>query len=385
MIFVQVQNFFRRTLKWAVFFAGLNTFQFPVYARDYADLFATPRGLSLGGALTASVDDRSSLAYNPAGLALMESQELRLPDLIMAQFSPDILDVYGKTQSLDVSGGGLAIANALREFDGTAVSLGLDLLGMGWYRRQMAIQFNLLSLNLALRVRTPSIFFARLNAKITTDSGLSFGYAQPFLNNHFRVGFVFRPLLVRAGMEKVLQNQDIANLSGIVGEMGVGWGFDGDLGIQGNSPSFSLFGFRLKVLAGLVLQNLRAEDFSGVLKTGLSTQVPPLERRGSAGIALRLDETRAVVPTLNIDWREIGVKTDHPIEHLCIGAEFVLQPRTWFRSILRGHFSRAQWGGGIAGRLAFGELEIGTYAVNLGRGPGVGTHRRNYASLSARW
>ena len=102
-------------------------------------------------------------------------------------------------------------------------------------------------------------------------------------------------------------------------------------------------------------------------------------------MALRLDENKSVVPTLNLDWRDIGVSTANWLEHLCVSTELILKPRTWFRSIIRAHYSRGNIGGGIAGKLTFGELELGTYAVNLGRGPGVGVSRRNYLSLSATW
>ena len=102
-------------------------------------------------------------------------------------------------------------------------------------------------------------------------------------------------------------------------------------------------------------------------------------------MAFQLVETLAVQPTLSLEWREIGVETESMLENICIGAEFILKPRRWFRSILRAHFAHGNLGGGIGGRLAFGELEIGTYAVNLGRGPGVGVNRRNYVSLAARF
>jgi len=100
---------------------------------------------------------------------------------------------------------------------------------------------------------------------------------------------------------------------------------------------------------------------------------------------MQLVEGASVQPTLSVEWRDIGVRTNHPIEHVAMGAEFILKPRTWFRSILRGHFSRGNWGGGIAGRLSFGEIELGTYAVNIGNGPRIGVNRRNYLALSARW
>lgn len=354
-------------------------------AREYQDLFPTPRGLAMGGALVASVDDRSSLSYNPAGLALIEESELRVPDLLLLQYSPDILDIYHKIKGIDTGGGGMGVVSALKDFDGSSASFGVDFLGIGWFRRQMAMSFNLFSMNASFRVRTPSVFFAKINARVTSDTGVSFGYAQPMYDNHFRLGFVARPILVRGGFDKLFQNQDIAQLSSIASQMGIGWGFDGDVGVQGNSDPIVMFGFKAKILAGAVAQNLLAQNFSRPVKSDINTSMPPLERRGSVGVALRLDETEAVTPTFNVDWREVGVKTDDWQEHLCMSTEVILKSRTWFRSILRAHYARGNWGGGIAGRLAFGEFEIGTYAVNLGRGTGVGPNRRSYASLSARW
>lgn len=363
-------------------FAGIS-----VHAHEYQELFPTPRGMSMGGALTAFVDDRSALSYNPAGLALVDGSELRAPDLVMLQYSPDILNVYNQVKGINVSGGGMGAVSALRELDGTAASFGMDLLGFSWIRKHMAFSFQLISMNGAFRVRTPSLFFAKINAKVTADSGLTFGMAQPLFWNHLRLGFALRPFIVRGGFEKQLENQDIATLTSLAKQMGLGWGFDVDVGAQANTNPISVLGLNVKFLAGATMQNIREEDFHRQLKRSmLSSNIPPLVRRGSLAVGAQLDESATVQPTLDVELRDIGVHADSSwIEHLCVGVEFLLKPRTWFRSILRGHFARGEWGGGIAGRLAFGEIEVGTYAPSLGRGPGVGSNRRSYLSLAARW
>lgn len=348
------------------------------------DLFPTPYGRSMGGAVTAVVDDSNSLNYNPAGLASISEWELRMPELIHGYGSPAILAVASKIGGLGGGEGGAAgITSSLSELDGVGASGGLEVLGFGWYRRNMGIHINLLTAQAALRVRTPSLLFSKIRARVTADSGLSMGYARSFLENKVRLGFVGRPFLVRGGFEKEYQGVEITQLSDAVSLLGVGWGYDGDLGVQGNLDPISIIGFDLKLMAGAVMQNILGTDFGNRLTSSVANVPPPLQRRYNVGVGASVMNLGKFKPTVTFELRDLGVPTTSFLEKISSGIEFKFSPKSWFHSILRGHFYKGNLGGGIAGRLWFGELELGTYAVNLGRGVGVGVDRRLYGQLSA--
>ena len=353
-------------------------------AREYQDLFPTPKGRSMGGAMTAIADDSNSIQYNPAGLAQIETWQLRLPDLVQAYGSSSIFTIFKSIKAL--SGVGESqFANKLREFDGTGASFGVDLMGLGWFRNRMGIMLNPVSVNTSLRIRTPSIFFAKINARMIADGGLSMGYGHPFLSNHLRAGVTLRPFLVRGSFENQFEGASIASIDAntLKDKLGFGWGFDADMGIQGNLDPITIFGFDIKPMAGIAFQNLLATQYSHLFTANVNGKPIPALRRVNVGIAASVENMGVFKPTLSLELRNIGIRTDAFLEHVAIAAEFLLKPRKWFSSALRAHFAQGNVGGGLGGHLWFGEMELGTYVVNLGKGMGVGPDRRLYLSLSS--
>ncbi len=353
------------------------------WAREYIDLFPTSRGRALGGGLTAFVDDWSALSYNPAGLANIQGTQLLLPQLAAGAASNGAVEFYKKIQNFGGGSSVADIASSLQDFDGDALGFNLDLLTMGWFKKRIALAVNPVSLQGSFRVRVPAILFAKVNTTITVDSGMTLGYAQPFLGNHLRAGFAFRPVIIRAGVSKSFVGTEIQNIDASV--LGVGWGFDADLGLQGNLDPIQIFGFDVQLMSGIALQNIFASKFSQRITGSIESTPPPLERRGAFGLAAKLVNLGIATPIVSVELRDLGVPTTNFIEHVHSCFEFSLKTRPWFVSTIRGHFAKGNIGGGIAGRLWVGELEMGTFAVNLGNGAGVGRDRRTYVSLAAVW
>jgi hypothetical protein len=354
-----------------------------VWAREYTDLFPTPRGRALGGALTAFVDDWSSLSYNPAGLANIQGTQLLMPQLAAGAASNGTVEFYKKIQGFSGGSSVAEIASSLQDFDGEALGFDLDLLTMGWFKKRIALSVNPVSLQGSFRVRVPAALFAKVITRVTVDSGMTIGYAQPFLNNHLRAGFAFRPVIIRGGVSRSFVGTEIQSIDGSV--LGVGWGYDADVGLQGNLDPIQIFGFDVQLMSGFTFQNIFASQFSQRITGSIGSAPPPLERRGALGFAAKIANVGIASPIIAIELRDLGVRTDTFLEHVHGCFEFALKTRPWFVSTIRGHFAKGNIGGGIAGRLWVGELEIGTFAVNLGKGAGVGRDRRTYVSLAAIW
>ena len=356
-------------------------------AREYTDLFATPRMKSMGRAMTAIVDDYSSLYANPAGLANMQSWQLRAPDLIQGGVSPSVLDLFKKIQGVDTGSSVSDLVSALSEFDGESACANIDVAALGYYSGRIAVALNPMSSSACFRIRTPSALFARIRTRVTVDSGLSLGYAHSFVQDQVRVGVAFRPFLLRGGIDKVLENTELLALkdSGIQDLFGMGWGFDMDIGVQGNLKPMPFMGVQVKPMAGVVLQNLLATSFSNKISSSITGEVPPLERRINMGVGASIESFGVFKPTVSLELRELMIATDSFIERISMGIELALKPRTWFQTALRGHFYKGNFGGGLGLKFSVLELEFGTYAVNLGRGPGVGVDRMVYGQASLVW
>lgn len=356
-------------------------------AREYPDLFATPRMKSMGRAMTAIVDDYSALYSNPAGLANMETWTLRLPDLVQAGMSPAVLDLSRKMSGVGGDSSVAGLVSQLSDLDGESACGTLDVAAMGYFSKRIAVALNPMSASGCFRIRTPSALFARLKTRITVDAGLSLAYAHAFYNNQIRVGFALRPFLLRGGLDKTLENTEILALKdgGIQDLFGLGWGFDMDLGVQANAKPMPIMHMQVKPMVGLALQNVLATRFSNRISNSIKGDVPPLERKLNLGVGASVESFGAFKPTVSVELRDFLVKTDSFIERLSGAIELALKPRNWFRTALRGHYYKGNFGGGLGIKLSLLELEAGTYAVNLGKGPGVGVDRILYGQMSFVW
>jgi hypothetical protein len=353
-------------------------------AKEYHDLFATPMGLSMGGAITSYVDDWNSLYYNPAGLASVKDFHLRMPDLIHAEASLGIMQIFKKMQALDDSE---SIALQLKEFDGKAGSMRVSPLNFGLFFRQIGLALNLADLKTAIRLQVPTLIFARAYFDTRVDSGLSAGYGHSFMNDRLRVGFALR-LLARAGSTGYLEGDEISNIGDVLGEQsGAGLGIDADFGVQSRLPETTLWGLKVKPMAGLVLQNAFESHFDLVRfkQKSFKGYAPPNERRINAGISAKLEGLSGISLIPSLELRDLMVPTNSFFEYVSMGLQIGLNTGYWFNGFIRTAYYKGTIAGGIGGNLGPGELELGTYAVALGEGFGVGVDRRYYARLALSW
>ncbi len=361
-----------------------------------SDLYVTPRGLSMGRAMAAISDDYSSIYFNPAGLAQIETWQLRLFDWVNARVSKELLTITKKTKDLKTSDGTAtnSIAKQLRVLDGTGLSAGADMMGFGWFRKGMAVAINPLAVNGSVRLRVPSLFFAQAKTTYTMDSFISIGIAKSFFENKLRAGVVVRPFMARVGWALVLENDSIVQLQKGADKVieanksnaGAGYGYDADFGLQGQFGPYNYYeDFGIKPLWGIVLENSVGTRFPGSL--GLSgalagARPPGMKRKMHFGTGFTMTGLGSLYPTFSFEWKDVLVPVNSVYERMAAGVELAVKPRSWFMAALRGHFYKGNIGGGIGGRLWKGELEMGTYAVNLGNGAGIGVDRLYYISLS---
>ncbi len=357
------------------------------HSREYPDLFPTAQALAMGRAVTATARGVTALQFNPAGLAANEKGEFRAPDLAMVQGSRGIQDLRDTFKDAKNRSGD-PVAKQLQRYDGMNASFGVDLLGVSYTRRRFGIAINPSSVNTTVRVRTPSLLFVKADAKLINDTGVALGYGHPFFKNHLRLGATLRPFIWRTGFDAHLENRDVVEIFSqpdtserLKTFAGSGWGTDFDVGMQANTNPF--FPVGAKVHWGLAFQNAVGTEFTNEMGGNtLTGKVPPLQQKINVGTAVTFEKLGRLQPTLSFEIRDILVRTDKFVEHVHSGFELLLQPKKWLSTAFRGHFYKGNIGGGIGNILGPAELEIGSYAVNLGNGPGISVNRRYYSQLS---
>jgi dephospho-CoA kinase len=373
-----VQDFLRKTglLIWILLFSA------PLYAQDSQEWFPSARARSMGLALTAIVDDHDALHSNPAGLALVQKKTLRLPNFFMGAFSGSFKEVFEKLRDLSTDGNG-SVAQQLQLLDGTAAGAELSLLSLSWVGPRLGISVNPFGVNFSARVRTPSLLFAKVDLLAAAQGGVTMGYAHPLMGENLRVGVALRPFAYRLGLDAQLENQSIVEAGENFSDYsGGGWGMDFDVGVQGGLDPIEVEGAALRLMAGTVLQNTLANRYPFALVSGMTSRPPASDRRVNVGFAARLENPGVLEPTVSVEFRDLLTGYDEFLEFFHVGFELKIRPRDFYSNALRLHLAKGNVGGGFAFHWKIFELELGTYAVNLGPGPGIGRDRRYFAQAS---
>lgn len=379
----KIQNLLPKLSLWIVFLAGTTFTSSSSQAREAQEWFASGKARSFGMAMTAFVDDHNSLHVNPAGLALIQEKKLRFPDLMMLSVSNKFSDLV--TQLREVSGDGSStISEQLQSLDGTASGVDVSIMSAYWTKPRLGLAVNPLGFNASARVRTPSLLFAKVDLYAAAQGGITLGYAQPYYDNHLRVGVALKPFSYRMGIDAVLENQGIVEVSDNISDYsGGGWGVDMDLGVQGNLDPILLGETTgLELMAGVVLQNILENKYSFALTSGLKEGAPANDRRLNFGVAARLKNAGILEPIFTVELRDLLTENDEFLEYLHLAFELKIRPRDFYTMSVRVHLAKANVGAGIGFRWQIFEMELGTYAVNLGPGPGIGRDRRYYAQGS---
>ncbi|MEO5667943.1 MAG: hypothetical protein ABIR96_07790, partial [Bdellovibrionota bacterium] len=283
------------------------------------------------------------------------------------------------------SSGSDTIGEQLQKFDGTASGAEFAFFSTYWTKPRVGIAVNPIGFTSSARVRTPSLLFAKVDLFAAAQGGITVAYGHPMLDNHLRFGFAFKPFAYRFGVKAKLENQDITNFGKSLSDYGGGgWGLDLDFGAQGNLDPIDLGGGTgLKLMSGLALQNTFQNKYKLPLIKSVSGTPPMSERRVNLGFAARLLNPGVLEPTFSVELRDLlSTSYDEFMEHLHMGFELLMRPRDFYTSALRLGFAKGNMTGGVAFQWQVFELELGTYAANLGPGPGIGVDRRYFIQTS---
>jgi len=371
------------------------------FAGEWTSIFYSPRGMMLGNAMTAKVNDYSALFYNPAGLAGVETWKIQFPMDANIALSSNFAnfvsqDLPALKTSIDAAAtngaaGASDFINQATRFINRSYVADVNIIPIGLTFKNFAI--NVIAggnANISfLPTQLPTI-----DVRNRLQAGINVGYAMSFLEESLRVG-IGAHVLGRFGVQqeigfgKSLTNftggsgslSNLLNVNDILNSAQTGIGYDFDLGTQYflNLPQIPIMSVASKLKFGAVIQNVLNMDFVPLkVNTGTTTITKDsdfaLDRTVNLGVAW------ALAPIFGFWRNEVSLDLRNLLRpayarsigtNLNFGYESILDFMSWLQVGARvgvNDGAYLTYGGMV--RLGIITLEAGMYNAEMGGYPG---------------
>lgn len=343
-------------------------------------LYQSQRALGMGDAFTAVADDYSAIFYNPAGLARREDGQVNLSINLGAtsglkSFYDDFKTISDASSSDTQKQ--IDYFNLIQKHYGDVYSLRLAPLEGIWVRPKWGIA--LIPADVSVELALHRQVGPAINTTVYGDTTLALSYADDvhwFDYGRMSLGvtgkFVNRAFFSKAvsATELVANNQIVKRE-----DMLEGYTVDADLGmlwtpeIPGEGflslmklarPTFGLvvhniaetgFGQSLKMINKDVTQNGTPEKLYRVFDVGSKWEYPAAWIFGGRGV---------------LDVRDIGHPNWSWHKGLHAGLEFDWTVSSWWKGHYRGGFSQGYWTAGLSAEFGFFNLDVVSYADDVG-------------------
>ncbi len=318
---------------------------------ELSELYQSPQGLGMGNALTADASGYQSIYYNPAGVAtqLKRKWEINLIDL-QGGLGLDTVSRIWKNQSfgpyrlfgeLKQNPGNYYFVNAASLPSLTMRGLSISLLGS----YQFAGQSDGTSLDTDLR----------------QDTGIAFAFGRSLAGNILKVGVTGKALL-RNQMKGVFSHDSLAALndSSFPSLFKEGWGIGFDLGMIVALPEKYL------PTLGVVWKDIFGTYFhpSHILNSS-SVGVPdPISQSFNIALSIHPILSPKLKSTISVEYKHLELGQLTLRKHLHLGLQIEHIKELYFWAGLYQMYPT----GGVGYRVKGGNLEITSYAVDVGEG-----------------
>ncbi len=340
--------------------------------------YQSPRALGMGDAFVAVANDYSSLFYNPAGLARREDSELNLSldiagSASFSKFAKDIDQAQktGQTESEKQQ----AVLNVLNAAYGSTYAIRTAPAAGIFVAPNWGIGFIPADLSMELTVHKqvgPSV-----NATAYADTTLAYGYGKDlpwFDHSRFSMGITGK-FINRGYASKAISAVELASDPNFVRkeDLREGYTLDADIGalltpeipdegilsvIRLARPTFGMvvrnaagvgFGKSLKLINKTATD--KPESLYRVVDLGTKWEYPSVWIFGGRGV---------------LDVRDIGHPNFNWKKGLHVGFEFDWTVASWWKGQYRIGLSQGYFTAGLSALLGVFNLDLVTYADNVG-------------------
>lgn len=326
---------------------------------ELVDLYQSPQGLGMGNALTADAAGYQAIFYNPAGVAnqLKRKWEVNLVD-VQGGVALDSLGRVWTNQSF----GPYRMWGELKQHPGSYQFLNVASLP--------SITLRGLSISLigAYRFAAESDG-AVIDTDFTKDAGVAVALARSFAGNILKVGLTTKALL-RNQMKGEYSHDTLAGLndSSFSSLFKEGWAVGFDLGMLVTLPE------KFLPTLGIVWKDLFGTHFhsSNILNSQASGRPDPIQQSVNAAISFHPIFSPKLKSTLAIEYKHLELPSLQFRKHLHLGFQLEHIKEIYFWAGLYQLYPTA----GVGYRVKGGNLELSTYAVDVGENDSNRENRR---------
>lgn len=350
--------------------------------------YVSPRALGMGNAYTAVADDYAAIFYNPAGLARLEEGEVNLGlgaavDSKFQKLYSDI-DTASKTGQVD------DVRKVLEANFGEHYSARAGLLHAFWARPKWAIA--IIPVDLSLEMDIHQLAGAALNVVATQDTTIAYARGWDvkwFDQDRMSLGITGKAVY-RGYYNKSFLAPDLVGNNNILRAEDAAEGFtaDADFGAL-YTPHISPSSWLriLKPTFGFTVRNIADYGFSTNfhLIDKNSKKPPGLGRRFDLGTMFELPDFWIFKTRMAADIRDMGHENWTFKKGSHLGFEFLWKIRSWWQGGWRVGLNQGYFTAGFTGKLGIFNLDLVTYAEEVGPSDQPHASRRYMAKTSLDW
>jgi hypothetical protein len=341
-------------------------------------LYQSNRALGMGDAFVAVANDYSAIFYNPAGLARRDDGQVNLS--INIGGSPGTYTFYKDMDAIQKSDDSelqkqTDIAQLIQDNYGKTFSFRLAPLEGIWVRPKWGVAF--IPADVSMEMTMHQQVGPTADTIIYADSTLALSYADDLhWIEHSRLSWGVTGKFVNRGyLNKQLRSSDFAANSKIIDKEDLleGYTVDADLGTlwTPEMPDVGLWSFMrmARPTFGLVVRNIAETGFGQTMKllNKDKTEAPEkLYRVVDVGSRWEYPSAWIFGGRGTLDVRDIGHPNFNWRKGVHAGLEFDWAVSSWWKGHYRGGLSQGYWTAGVSLELGIFNLDVVSYADDVG-------------------
>jgi hypothetical protein len=350
--------------------------------------YVSPRALGMGNAFVGLADDYNAIFYNPAGLARLQQAQVNLG--VDALLDSKVVGFKNDLTTASGSGNVQNMVNLLDSDFGNYYAARASIAGF-WARTGWEIAIIPVDIQASLAIHQLGGAAADLLANQDTTIAFARGWdVHWFKQDRMSLG-VTGKLVYRGAYNHEFEATDLAFSSTLLRSQDADEGLTGDFDIGSLwTPKIaedSWWRF-LRPSVGFVMRNVLDYGFPinlHLVDQNTSTQPPNLGRRYDLGSVWELPDLWIFKTHFLADMRDMGTPNFTYKKGTHLGAEFLWKIRNWWQGGWRIGVNQGYFSAGFTGKLGIFNLDLATYAEEVGPSNVPLASRQYVAKASIDW